>query len=57
MCKNFVTQNMLMQNFLSQKNSGKNKSPKTFDYLVRVHNDKGLDLCGREGTSEWTFIS
>ena len=49
--QNFVTQNMLMQNFLLQKkNACKNKSPKIFDYLVRVHNDKGLELCGREGT-------
>ena len=27
-------------------------SSKIFDYLVRVHNDKGLELCGREGTGE-----
>ena len=44
---------MLMQNFLSQKkNACKNKSSKIFDYLVRVHNDQGLKLCGREGTGE-----
>ena len=41
-----------MQNFLSQKNACKNKSSKVFDYLVRVHNDKGLELCGREGTGD-----
>ena len=48
--QNFVTQKMLMQNFLSQKNACKNKLSKTFDYLVRVHNDKGLELCGREAS-------
>ena len=29
-----------------------------FDYLHRVHNDKGLELCGREGTGNvytWNF--
>ena len=41
-----------MQNFLSQKNAGKNKPQKIFDYLVRVHDDKGLELRGREGTGE-----
>ena len=50
--QNFVTQKMLMQNFLSQKNACKNKSSKIFDYLVRVHNDQGLKLCGRESTSK-----
>ena len=51
--QNFMTQKMLMQSFLSQKkNAGKNKSSKIFDYLVRVHNDQGLELCGREGLSE-----
>ena len=55
--QNFVTQKMLMQNFLSQKNACKNKSSKIFDYLVCVHNVKGLKLCGREGTSESAFIS
>ena len=50
--QNFVTQKMSMRNFLSQKNACKNKSSKIFDYLVRVHNDKGLELCGREGTDE-----
>ena len=50
--QNFVTQKILMQNFLSQKNACKNKSSKIFDYLVRVHNDQGLKLCGREGTSK-----
>ena len=48
--QNFVTQKMLMQNFLSQKKRVKNKSSKIFDYLVRVHNDKGMELCRREGT-------
>ena len=53
--QNFVTQKMLMQNFLTQtKNACKNKSSKIFDYLVRVHNDKGLELCGREGTGKTT---
>ena len=46
-----------MQNFLLQKNACKNKSSKNFDYLVRVHNDQVLELRGREGMSEWTFIS
>ena len=32
-------------------------SSKIFDYLVRVHNDKGLEFYWREGTGEWTFIS
>ena len=50
--QNFVTQKMLMQNFLSQKNACKNKSSKIFDYLVRVHNDKGLELCRRKGTGK-----
>ena len=51
--QNFAaTQKMLMQNFLSQKNACKNKSSKIFDHLVRVHNNKGLELCGREGTGE-----
>ena len=50
--QNFVTQKMLLQNFLSQKNAYKNKSSTIFDYLVRVHNDQGLELCGREGTGE-----
>ena len=51
--QNFVTKKMLMQNFLSQKkNACKNKSSKIFDYLARVHNDKGLELCGREGTGK-----
>ena len=53
----FVMQKKFMQNFFSQKNACKNKSSKIFDYLIRVHNDKGLELCGREGTCEWTFIS
>ena len=49
----FVTQKMLMQNFLLQKkNLCKNKSSKIFDCLARVHNDKGLELCGGEGTGE-----
>ena len=52
-----MTQKMLMQNFLSQKNACKNKSSKIFDDLVRIHNDKGLELCGREGAGEWTFMS
>ena len=34
-----------------------NKSSKIFVYLVRVHKDKGLELDGQEGTSEWIFIS
>ena len=50
--QNFVTQKMLMQNLLLQKNACKNKSSKIFDYLVRVHNDKGLELCRREGTDK-----
>ena len=50
--QNFVTQKMLIQNFLSQKNACKNKSSKIFDCLVCVHNDKGLELCGRKGTGE-----
>ena len=54
--QNFVTQKMLMQNFLLQKNTCKNKLSKVFDYLVRVHNDKGLKLCEREGTGERIFI-
>ena len=41
-----------MQNFLSEKSACKNKSSKIFDYLVRVHNDKGLELCEREGTGK-----
>ena len=45
-----------MQNFLSQKNASKNKSSKIFDYFVRVHNDKGLELCRPKGTGEWIFI-
>ena len=41
---------MLMQNFLSQKKTrAKINRQKIFDYLVRVHNDKRLELCGREG--------
>ena len=48
--QNFVTQKMLMQNFLSQKNACKNKSSKIFDYLVSVQNDQGLKLCWREDT-------
>ena len=47
--QNLVTEKMLMQNFLSQKKRVQNTSSKIFDYLVRVHNDKGLELCGREG--------
>ena len=47
---------MSMQNFLSQKNACKNKSSKIVAYLVRVHNDKGLELYGREGTGEWTLF-
>ena len=39
--QNFVTQKKLMQNFLSYKNTCKNKSSKIFDYLVRVHKMKG----------------
>ena len=35
-----------------KKNECKNKSSIIFDYLVRVHNDKGLELCGWKGTSE-----
>ena len=50
--QNFVTQKMLMQNFLSQKNARKSKSSKIFGYLVRVHNDQGLKLCGWKGTGE-----
>ena len=50
--QNLVTQKMLMQNFFSQKSACKNKWSKIFDYLVRVHNDKGLELCGREGLGE-----
>ena len=50
--QNLVTQKMLMQNSLSQKNACKNKSSKIFHYLVRVHNYKGSELCGREGTGE-----
>ena len=50
--QNFVTQKKLMQNFLSQKNACKNKSSKIFDYLVRVHNDIGLELCEREGSGK-----
>ena len=50
--QSFVTRKMLMQNFLSQKNACKTKSSKIFDYLVRVHNDKGLELCGRECTGD-----
>ena len=38
--------------FCRKKNVCKNKSSKIFDYLVRVHNDQGLELCGREGTGE-----
>ena len=56
--QNFVTQKKLMQNFLSQKNASKNKSPKIFDSLVRVHNNKRLELCRHEGTSKvynWNF--
>ena len=57
--QNFVTQKILMQNFLSQKkNACKNKSSKIFDYLVRVHNDERLELCGWEGTGKvynWNF--
>ena len=42
-----------VQNFLSQKkNAFKNKLSKIFGYLVCVHNDKGLELCGREGTGK-----
>ena len=48
---------MLMQNFLRKKKVCKNKSSKIFDYLVGVHNDKGLELCWREDMGEWTFIS
>ena len=47
--QNFVTQKMLMRNFLSQKKRVQKESSKIFYYLVRVHNDKGLELCGREG--------
>ena len=50
--QNFVTRKMLMQNFLSQKKRVQNKSSKIFDYLVRVHNDQGLELCGHEDTGE-----
>ena len=50
--QNFVTEKMLMQSFLLQKNVCKNKSSKTFDYLVRANIDKGLEFCGREGTGE-----
>ena len=45
------------QNCLSKKHACKNKSSKIFDYLVRVHNDKGLELCGQKGTGDGTFIS
>ena len=57
--QNFVMQKRLMQNFWSQKkkNACKNNLSKIFDYLVRVHNDKELELWGRGGTGEWTFIS
>ena len=50
--QNFLPQKMLMQNFLPQKNACKNKLSKIFDYLVRVHNDKSLELCGRKGTGK-----
>ena len=40
-----------------KKNVCKIKSSKIFDYLFRVHNDKGLELRGRKGMGEWTFIS
>ena len=39
-----------------KNNACKIKSSKIIAYFVRVHNDKGLELCGREGTGEWTFI-
>ena len=50
--QNFMTQKMLTQNLLSLKNACKNKLSKLFDYLVRVHNNQGLELCVREGTGE-----
>ena len=40
-----------------KNNACKNKSSNIFDNLVRVHNDKGLELCGRESADEWIFIS
>ena len=43
MCK-FCGAKNFMQNFLSEKRACKNKSSKIFGYLVRVHNDKGLEL-------------
>ena len=47
--QNFVTLKKLMRNFLSQNQACKNKSSKIFDYLVRVHDDKGSEICGQEG--------
>ena len=47
-----MTQKMLMQNFLSQKNACKYKSSKIFDDLVRVRDEKGLELSGQEGTGK-----
>ena len=41
-----------------KNNACKNKSSKIFDYLVRVHNEQRLELCGREGTGKvynWNF--
>ena len=55
--QNFVTQKCWCKSSCRRKNAYKNKSSKIFDYLVRVHNDKGLELCGREGSSKWTFVS
>ena len=51
--QNLVTQENVDAKFLvAKKNACKNKSSKIFDYLVRVHNDQGLKLCGRESTSK-----
>ena len=58
-CAKFCDAKNVDAKFLvAKKNACKNKSSKIFDYLVRVHNDKGLELCGREGTGKvqnWNF--
>ena len=50
MCKILYAKNVDAKFLIAKKNACKNKSSKLFDYLVQVHNDKRLELCGREGT-------
>ena len=52
MCKILRRKKVDAKFLVAKTNAGKNKSSKLIDYLVCVHNDQGLELCGREGTGE-----